>query len=77
MRIYYKPGVDVHKIINVLKEKMFKVKFIKPFTGKENIEYGDIVIVSSLIANINVLYNSLNLEEIFKNMKKPIVFILK
>ena len=77
LRIYYKPGLEVRKIIDVLRKKMFKVDSIRPFTSKENIEYDDIVVLSSLITNINVLYDSLNLEEMFKNIKKPIVFVLK
>jgi len=77
LRIYYKPGLDVRKIIDTLKKITFRVDSVRPFTSKENIEYGDIVVISSLITNINVLYDSLNLEEMFKNIKKPIVFVLK
>ncbi len=77
LRIYYKPDLEVRKIIDVLKKITFRVDSIRPFTSKENIKYDDIVVISSLITNINVLYDSLNLEEMFKNIKKPIVFVLK
>jgi len=73
LTIYYKQGLNITCIRNILEKEGFKIVFVKEFKQNEKVSFGDMAIVLSHISNAGELYDRFKL----KDLKIPVIFILK
>ncbi|RLG74568.1 MAG: hypothetical protein DRO23_06385 [Thermoprotei archaeon] len=71
--IYYKPGLNITPIVNMLEKEGFKVVLARELNQSGHVPLGNIILVLTQISNVGKLYDLFKL----KTLGAPVIFILK